>query len=169
MRSCARPAKPAPRPDLPAMNSGAASNPFQQQVIKARHDLRNPLAHILGFSEMLADHARKQGHDALRADSLAINGLAEQILAQVNRALDLATVETRRGEFPQLQEHVGTLARQILTLTDAASQRFGALKDDVITNDLARIAGSARQLLDLADAVLPPLHLKQTNPPSDKN
>ncbi len=139
------------------MNSGSASQSFAQQVIKARHDLRNPLAHILGFSEMLADHARKLSLDDLRTDSLAINSLAEQILAHVNQALDPPAVESGQSNFARLHEQVRTLANEILGLADGTTQRFAHRKDDVIHNDLARIAGSARQLMELADAILPRL------------
>ena len=140
------------------MNSGATGKPSPQQVIKARHDLRNPLAHILGFSEMLADHARKQGRRDLRADSLEINATAEQILAQVNQSLDASKIEAGQSDIPRLQEHVQTLAAQILTLTQNASRKFGPLQDDVITNDLARIAGAAQKLIELAGSTLTPLH-----------
>jgi signal transduction histidine kinase len=139
------------------MNSGAASSPFQRQVIKVRHDLRNPLAHILGFSEMLADHALKLDLHDLRTDSQAINAVAEQILAQVNQALDPARIEAGQSDIPRLQEQMQRLAAQILNLTDIAVQKFGHLQDDVITNDLARIAGAAQKLIELAESALPPL------------
>jgi signal transduction histidine kinase len=139
------------------MNSAAASTPFHRQVIKARHDLRNPLAHILGFSEMLAEHAVKLKVHDLRTDSRAINALAEQILAQVNHALDPAHIEAGQSDIPWLQEQVQALAAQILNLTDIAVRKFGHLQDDVITNDLARIAGAAQKMIELAGSALPPL------------
>jgi signal transduction histidine kinase len=144
------------------MNSGASDPPFPQQVTKARHDLRNPLAHILGFSEMLAEHARRHGHDDLRADSLAVNAIAEKILAQVNQTLDTGRIERGQSDVPQLQEQTQTLALQILNLTDDAGRKFGSLNDSVITNDLARIAGAAQQLIALAGSTLTPL---QPDPP----
>jgi signal transduction histidine kinase len=140
------------------MNSGAASNPFHRPVIKARHDLRNPLAHILGFSEMLAEHAAKLNLADLRTETLAMNAIAEQILAQVNQALDPPRIEAGQSDIPRLQEEIRTLAAQLLSLTESAVRNFGHLKDDVITNDLARIAGAAQKLIELAGSVLPPLH-----------
>ena len=139
------------------MNSGAPGQPFHQQVIKARHDLRNPLAHILGFSEMLADHAQKHSLEDLRANSLGINAIAEQILAQANQSLDPAKIEAGQNNIPRLQEQVQTLAAQILDLTRSAAGKFGHLQDDVITNDLARIAGAAQKLIELAGSALTPL------------
>ena len=139
------------------MNSDAASSPFQRQVIKARHDLRNPLAHILGFSEMLAEHAAKLSLPDLRTDSLALNAVAEQILAAVNQTLDPAKVEKGQSNPPRLHEQIRVLAAQILHLTESAAQKFGRLQDDVITNDLARIAGAAQNLIELAESALPPL------------
>jgi signal transduction histidine kinase len=139
------------------MNSGAASSPFQRQVIKARHDLRNPLAHILGFSEMLAEHAAKLNLEDLRADSLAMNTIGEQILSAVNQALDPVRVENGQSDLPRLHEQLRALSAQILHLTDGATQKFGRLDDDVIINDLARIAGAAQKLAELAELALPSL------------
>ena len=138
------------------MNSGAAS-PFHRQVIKARHDLRNPLAHILGFSEMLGEHAVKVNLPGLRADSQLINAVAEKILAEVNQTLDPVKLESGEGQVPRLQEQLQSLTNQILQLTQNAAARFGHLRDDVITNDLARITGAAEKLIELAQSILPPL------------
>ena len=146
------------------MNSGAFGQSFLQQVTKARHDLRNPLAHILGFSEMLAEHARRQGHDDLRADSMAVNAIAEQILAQVNQVLDTVKIEQGQSDIPGLQEEAQTLATKILQLTDEVGRKFGLLNDDVINNDLARIAGAAQKLIELAGSTLP--RLRRGLPPT---
>src|SRR5262249_45390598 len=104
------------------MNSGGASSPFQRQVIKARHDLRNPLAHILGFSEMLAEHAAKLTLPDLRTDSLALNAVAEQILDAVNQTLDPVKLENGQSSPPRLHEQIRMLAAQILHLTESAAQ-----------------------------------------------
>jgi len=41
-------------------------------VSKARHDLRDPLGHILGFSEMLIEEAQAEGRLQTAADALLL-------------------------------------------------------------------------------------------------
>src|SRR2546422_530554 len=74
-------------PDLPIPQSapGGESAPVASlslRVIKARHDLVNPIGHILGFSEMLLEEVQTQGHDRLRAQLQLVHQTASRMMAQ---------------------------------------------------------------------------------------
>ena len=44
------------------------------------HDLRTPLSHIIGYSEMLMEQAREAGHDAYLPDLQKVNAAGQRLL-----------------------------------------------------------------------------------------
>jgi signal transduction histidine kinase len=45
------------------------------------HDLRTPLSHIIGYSEMLIEQAMAAGHDGYLADLQKVNAAGHRLLA----------------------------------------------------------------------------------------
>ena len=77
-------------PEAPNETAGGEDpGEFKQRVAQARHDLRNPLAHILGFSEMLIEKAGADPSDSLKPQFESIYQLADALVAAVNHSLEL--------------------------------------------------------------------------------
>lgn len=127
---------------------------LSEQVAKARHDLRNPLSHILGFSEMLLDEAKTHGHQNLQADLELIYRTADRMIALTNHYLDWHKIEAGPSELPVLEDQLRKLSALVLTTTERLANQTRALNSEIIHNDLARIAGAARQILDLIEPAL---------------
>ena len=124
----------------------------------AAHDLRSPLAVLLGYSEFLLDDLR----DSLSAEHLefltAIQTASQFMLQLVNDLLDVSIIESG-----QLELHIGVtdlteLARHIVALNRVMAERKQISMDLRQEGDIPLMlldAGKIRQVLDnlLSNAV----------------
>lgn len=79
----------------------------------AAHELRTPMASIMGFSELLL--AREYDTDKRRDMLDRINRQSKRLTNLLNELLDLARIEARRGKDFDLQEHqVGALVSEAI-------------------------------------------------------
>src|ERR687894_491818 len=58
-----------------------------------RHELRTPINHIIGYSELLLEVAEEQGHPQLLADLEKIRAAGAELGALVNESLDAARLQ----------------------------------------------------------------------------
>ena len=97
----------------------SSDNPeaFKRRLSRARHDLRSPLCHILGFTEILLedaeDHARNDLLPQLRAIELATNEALERINEALNVEGLTITPPTSRaqGRAEESPNHPPTFGR----------------------------------------------------------
>ena len=88
----------------------------------AAHELRTPMASIFGFTELLL---KRKFDDARRQDMLGtINRQASILINLVNELLDLARIESRRGEDFKRQHHT------LQPLIEATTQSLLIHNDD---------------------------------------
>ncbi len=127
---------------------------LRSHVSRARHDLRNPLGHILGFSEMLVEEARHRGFYHFVADFEAISEAANQMIAEISQRLDSAAVDSGIENPLILKKQITSLASKIIHTATGLSHMAGALKEDVFSPDLARIVSSAKHLVELSERCL---------------
>ncbi|MCI0537029.1 MAG: response regulator, partial [Verrucomicrobiales bacterium] len=149
-RASTKPVSNTPVPPPPGISTEA----LRECVSRARHDLRNPLGHILGFSEILVEEARNRGFDHFVADFEAISESANQMMAEISRRLDSAAVRSGNENPVILKKQITSLASKIIHTATSLSHLATALKEDVFSPDLGRIASSAKHLLDLAESSL---------------
>ncbi|MFT4543083.1 MAG: DNA-binding response OmpR family regulator [Planctomycetota bacterium] len=65
------------------------SNPseFSRRLAALRHDLRNPVGHILGYGEMLDEELEGTDADELRSDLQSIHGCADRMVRHIDEYL----------------------------------------------------------------------------------
>ncbi|MHC4729219.1 MAG: CHASE domain-containing protein [Planctomycetota bacterium] len=114
------------------------------------HELRTPLNAIIGYSEMLEDDAKDEGHEQYVMDLRKIHGAGKHLLQLINEVLDLSKVEAGHVELFTEPVAVATLASEIAeTVRPLIEERNNELElqvaDDVgvIEIDLTRL----RQIL----------------------
>jgi CheY-like chemotaxis protein len=108
-----------------------------------RHELRTPVNHIVGYSEMLREDVA-DGSDAAAALDSIVAG-ARDALEQINGALPPSGNATRAG----LDSLLATLRGPQRRLLDATERLLAAAGDDTaFAADVRKIAEAARRLTD---------------------
>ena len=116
------------------------------RLAQARHDLRNPLGEIIGFSEILREEAGDLGHTHLQTALAALTTNARKLLEKLDATLEPEnlrdhpeTVEGLRSAF------VDYASGATLTVHDL-NEKCCALPGRPFLDDLTRIAAAAASL-----------------------
>jgi hypothetical protein len=129
---------------LETRREAEAANAAKSQFLASMsHELRTPLNAIIGYSEMLQEEAREEGHGALAADLQKIHGAGRHLLTLINDVLDLSKIEAGKMELyletfevrPVLETVATTIApmmeRNGNTLVLDADGPLGAMHSDL--------------------------------------
>lgn len=111
-----------------------------QLVAGAAHEINNPLAAILGYSELLAENG------ALQPDQVS---MARKIGQQARRTRDLVTgllSFAQQSPADKTLVDIGALARRALQMEQLHLESKGIQWDAKIAPDLPRVWGNANQL-----------------------
>src|SRR5215207_6941512 len=73
-----------------------------------RHELRTPINHIIGYSELLLEVAAELGHPEILADLEKIRAAGAELGALVNESLDLARLQTALPDTISLSRDLRT-------------------------------------------------------------
>ena len=79
------------------------------------HELRTPLNHIIGYSELLSYSAEDEGLEKWVRDLGTIQNSGQEMLTWVEEIIDLATIESGRGEIEISNVPVSLLLDSIVT------------------------------------------------------
>lgn len=126
-------------------------------ISRARHDLRNPISDIIGFSEMLGEEAVRMRRSDVAAELQAIYQAGLQMLKQVNQGLDPEQVKSGLSHLPNLQLLIRAYSEMIVSLIEKLKAKDDPVEDHTFADDLNRIAHAAQTLLTRAPALLGPL------------
>ena len=141
-------------PGKPARPAEASSPSWVGRLSRVRHDLRNPLSEILGFSEILQEEAGERGLQPLLPGFGAIHQAAARIFAEVNHWLNPDTIGQSLESFQELERTIQSLAERIIATAEGLSEKCDALENNWGGDDLLRIAGAARRLREDSPAML---------------
>ena len=120
-----------------------------ETLSEARHNLRTPINHILGYSEMLMEDAEDQGKQQLLDDFRQIVEDGKLALAIINGALTPATNEVGELELRAMHDALLAPVNQIL----ATVRRF---EPELNSSDLLKIGTAAERLLAMSSEILAP-------------
>src|SRR3954451_22740796 len=92
---------------------GAAASPgepmsWNDLLRGLRHELRTPINHIIGYSELLLEVAEESGYPALLADLEKIRTAGAELGALVNESLDAARLQTALPDTTSLSRELRT-------------------------------------------------------------
>jgi adenylate cyclase len=114
-----------------------------------RHELRTPINHIIGYSELLLEEADDLEHQAIVADLGKIHQAGTDLLALVNDALDAARVTQGPPDLTALSEALRTPLNAIIGYSDLLQEEAEAEGHADLVPDLARIETAGKHLLGL--------------------
>jgi class 3 adenylate cyclase len=150
---------------IPEVQSGRSASsgdsaPTARGVSKARHDLRDRLAAIQGYGELLLDWRDLPGWDRWRPGLATMNQTTTQIIQQLNQTLEWSRVESGLSDYANLQNSIRTLCQLVLAMTENLARDVPTPVDPVLAM-VTRYAGAARKLQDLTDKTLVSLSLQE--------
>jgi class 3 adenylate cyclase len=125
------------------------SEPDLAALAHARHELRTPLGHIIGYGEMLLEELEDAGASAVEAPLRALHADGRQVLSRLNALL---APPPGGGAVPDLAGLLKPLvdpARAIATSADNLRQAASAAGQDDLLADVDKIAAAAARFLEL--------------------
>lgn len=109
-------------------------------LARLSHEVRTPLNHLLGYSEILEEMAREKGLTERLPDLEKIRDASRHLLAVFSDILDLAKLETGTVEMTLEDFDVGTLANEFVSSIRPLADRNG----DLLTLNIANGAGTMK-------------------------
>jgi hypothetical protein len=122
----------------------ASDEKLNLRVIKARHDLHNTIAHVLGFSEMLLEDAREERLHNLCPKLELLVKTGEEMILHVNENLVGSKIEAALSNLPRLERLLCSWANQVIASVELLSHSPSKRNDRAFQTDLERIAGAAQ-------------------------
>lgn len=140
--------------------SGATSSPgfrgpapvgqvSRQQLSKIRHDLRTPLNHIIGFSEMLLEEVGEEAPAEFLRDLHKIHASGKELLSLINDVFDDEKFVTRQAHLRQIDHDLRTAVNQIIGYTELLKEQATGTSLDNSIPDLEKIRQAAVTWLQL--------------------
>ncbi len=129
---------------MSAGESGAALTP--EALAELRHDLRTPLNHVIGYSEMLLEDAADPALAERRAGLEETLGAAREALDLINATLGAAR-GAGAGEVAQLYDALRGPRGRIVAAITALLPGTADGRDGSFSDDLQKILGAAERLV----------------------
>jgi CheY-like chemotaxis protein len=127
-----------------AGESGAALTP--EALAELRHDLRTPLNHVIGYSEMLLEDAADPALAERRAGLEVTLGAAREALDLINATLGAAR-GAGAGEVARLYDALRGPRGRIVSAITALLPGTDDGRDGTFSDDLQKILGAAERLV----------------------
>ena len=117
---------------------------------KARHNLKNPVNAILGYSEMLIEDCEDNGLDHLIPDIKKLNTAGEQILTSIENIFNDAALDSNEKSITSMAEEMELALRTPLNTIIGYSELLlddaDNVKIDNFSSDINKITSSGRLL-----------------------
>src|SRR5262245_11398723 len=151
LRHQAHRAAPAPRQDRGIAGPPAlgVSDRDLAVLAHARHELRTPLGHIIGYGEMLLEELEGGGERALVEELRRLHRDARQLLGRLN---DVLAAPGSGSAVPVLESLLKQLvgpAEALTAVTETARRAVPAGASPALQADLDKVASAADHLVDL--------------------
>ncbi len=132
-------------------------------LAKARHELRTPINHILGYCEILLDE--EDMPERMLADLGHIRTGGKQLLELLSHYLDESNFG-RAQNWQQVQHELRTPVNHIIGYTELLIEQATELGQRSLLSDLCKIRTAAEQWLKLMESVLLPQNISASAEPA---
>jgi class 3 adenylate cyclase/CheY-like chemotaxis protein len=137
-----------------ATGSGGEPIGWNDLLRGLRHELRTPINHIIGYSELLLEVADEQGHPRILPDLEKIRAAGVELGALVNESLDAARLQTTRPDAVSLSRDLRTPLNTIVGYSELLQEEADEGGYGDLLPDLQRIRTAGRHLLGQVHALL---------------
>src|SRR5256885_1773446 len=145
--------KPPTTPGAPA-SPPANPAPRKRPLAKIRHDLRTPINHIVGFSEILIEDAADQAPESFLRDLQKIRAGGDRLLALINQHFNDDAFPAAKPDLHQLCHELRTPVNHIIGYSELLSDQCADLGLPHFQGDLQKINAAARMWLALMEQEL---------------
>jgi adenylate cyclase len=128
--------------------------PRKRPLAKIRHDLRTPVNHIIGFSEILLEDAPGHVPDGFLRDLQRIHNGGETLLSLINQHLNEKALPTSAPDLHQLCHELRTPVNHIIGYSELLMDQCEELGRADFRADLGKIKAAARTWLALMEECL---------------
>jgi len=149
------PADAAPGSDGAAEEPGTGGPPRDEARRRLRHELRTPVHHILGCSELLLEEAEDEGLAAWVPALHEIHAAGKQALLVINDSLDPAR-DAGPLDLAAVRDALSLLLQPVIVRSAALEAEAATLEREDVLPDLLPIRLAAQRLLALVDAPVAP-------------
>ena len=119
-------------------------------ISKARHNLKNPVNAILGFSEMLLEDCEDEGHNEFLSDLSKINGAGREILKIIEDSFsdsNVMNLEQNVSDIAtKLEISIRTPLNTIIGYSEMLQEDSEGISIDTFEEDLEKIIKSGKAL-----------------------
>ncbi len=149
-----------------AKSSGSSSaaaaplDPAQEQryhLARIRHELRTPINHIIGYSEMLQEEAGDRIQDSQTGffrDLQKIHAGGKQLLTLISDLFDAEKFDARKWDLHELLHQLRTPVTHIIGYTELLQEQAAELGQETFIPDLEKIHIAATNWLALVEGHL---------------
>ena len=129
----------------------------KQQLAKIRHELRTPINHIIGYSELLAEEAGPETPRSFVTDLQKIQQGGHRLLTLISEFFDEDKFFSRKTTLHEVFHELRTPVNHILGYTEMLQELAGDLGMADVVPDLQKIHDAANDWLHLMEKHLVPL------------
>ena len=115
-----------------------------QQLRNLKHDLRTPLNHILGYSELLLEAATDACDDRVLSKAENLQHAAQSLARAIEKALASSERSDEEKELARLRVGLRPRVEELLELAKPSETGLNSYNED-----LMKISQAAERLLDL--------------------
>ncbi len=134
-----------------------AAGSLTHRLAKIRHELRTPINHIIGYSELIQEEAGPRLSNQFKADLQKIRAAALRLVALINEFFSEARFGRSELTLSQAHHELRTPVNHIIGYSEMLQEFAGDEMCDDVRPDLERIQRAARNWLDMMQHHLGPL------------
>ena len=124
---------------------------FKDVLSKVRHDLRTPVGHIIGYSEMLEEELEESPWPEFEADLKHIRSSGEHLIELIDEFLGPEKQSPDELDIPYIQEQFRTQLNHISGYSEILEELTVECDRLKLLPDLQKVGGAARSLLRLIE------------------
>ena len=134
-----------------------------ETLANLRHELRGPINHIIGYSEMLEEEAGDMGKEDFVPYLQRIQVAGRQLLSITNDYLDHNTVENNRVSLTRMLCELRAPATAVITCVEMLEGQAQVQYQEGLVSDLQKIRLAAKQLLAFVNDPMANLEITNTS------
>lgn len=131
------------------------------RLAKIRHDLRTPINHVIGYSEILQEEADDDVPNEFLSDLSKIHSGGQQLLGLINRYLGEESFFTRETDLQILCHELRTPANHIIGYGELLLEQCDEIEKPEFKPDLEKIITAGKSWLNLMEENLLNNHATQ--------